>query len=401
MARRKMPDRNAPGKARDTSHPILPTRHADGANAGEGKPVSAQAPMRRSATVLDKYREHPWVRNQHFYTLPSRLWELVLHDTDREAFDSGNLTMELELSELSGDHSASVGFWDGQRISFEFLRRSELRVPALADIQALGWEIDVARFAANMNELDRHSKRFFDPLQSYLGWLMSDPTFLNEHDAFLEKWSSYVAHGEIGRSPFLLDFGTGAAREFNQSQLTDDDRADPQTAGFLSEYEDFCRRWRLIRLAGPWLPVPRRPMLLGEMAASVVPQLVREGGLFWIPDTIPIPSRDELRNILDSALHGGEQPSHLQPWKEIIASDNAARKELTRFRRVFEVQHYWRNLKRRHAKSMKRREGKIKQALASYLDVSVDCVHRDLLFLNNQLGRDWTSRFSASTRIGV
>ncbi|MFO0821176.1 MAG: hypothetical protein U1A77_24745 [Pirellulales bacterium] len=401
MAKAKKPDQAASGIARDPKRATSSTRASNDGRSMDGTPSRRPDPLRKDDVVFGKYRDHAWLRDRYFYSLPRSLWNHVVKELGENAFDADALAMELELSNLCGDHSATVGFLRGRRISYGFLRRSEIRRPSLKEVQELGWDIDVSKLKQNLDTLEERSNRFFQPLQAYAGWLMSEPTFLNEHDVFFESWSSFVANGALNQSPFALNGGTLGENHDAQSPFADSSSADPEWTGFLSDYEAFCRRWRLTGLAGPWLPIPRGPLLLGEMPASIVQQLVREGGLFWIPDTIPVPSRDELRRILDDALHGGEQPTHLTPWKEIIASDNAARKELARFRRVFEVQHYWRILKTRHADSLLRREGKFKQALASFLDVSVDCIHRDLLFLKARLGDDWTSRLSAFSAGGV
>jgi hypothetical protein len=138
-------------------------------------------------------------------------------------------------------------------------------------------------------------------------------------------------------------------------------------------------------LAAPYLPVPRGPLLSGFIPTTLLPQLVGTGRLFYFPDTYPIPSRDQLRQLLDDSLHGGEPPEHLKEWMGFIDQKNPAKNKIARFARLVELQHYWKALLARHAAALDGNQERLVQALASFLKVSEDTIQRDLRLLQERL----------------
>ena len=75
-----------------------------------------------------------------------------------------------------------------------------------------------------------------------------------------------------------------------------------------------------------------------------------------------------------------------------MRGSNPAKNKIPRFGRVFELQHYCRILHERHAQAIHRRLGDLEFALASFMGVSPETIHRDLLFIRDRLGEDWMSR---------
>ena len=119
--------------------------------------------------------------------------------------------------------------------------------------------------------------------------------------------------------------------------------------------------------------------------------------MFCLPDTFPIPSRDELRNLLEGAIHGGDKPTHLTEWMEFIAKDNMAKSPIARFGRLFEFQHYYRILHHRYAGALYGKAKVVKQALAHVLKASEKTIVGDLGFVRKRLGKDWFDRGQSST----
>ena len=69
---------------------------------------------------------------------------------------------------------------------------------------------------------------------------------------------------------------------------------------FGEAFDAFFVRWRLSGLAAaPYLPVPMQPLFGGELPLPILGQLLATRGLFFIPDTFPIPSRDQFRKLLE------------------------------------------------------------------------------------------------------
>ena len=138
--------------------------------------------------------------------------------------------------------------------------------------------------------------------------------------------------------------------------------------------------------------------MAGNLPVSILPQLVRAGGVFCIPDTFPVPSRDELRNLLEGALHGRkDNDEHLKEWMKLIAKDNVAKKPILRFGRLFLIQHYYRVLRHRHSRALHRKSKVVNEILMKFLEntslkVSLKTIVSDVQFLQERLGRNWLER---------
>jgi len=142
----------------------------------------------------------------------------------------------------------------------------------------------------------------------------------------------------------------------------------PHVKPFCDALTAFCLRWRLFGLAAANLPVPLRPMMPIAPSLAVM-LLIQAGAIFFLPDTFPIPSRDELRGILDDSLHTTVSP-HLADWADLVAGNKAVKTPIERFARLFDLQHYCRQLQLRHASAIDRRKDKLEIALATFLGVS-------------------------------
>ena len=117
---------------------------------------------------------------------------------------------------------------------------------------------------------------------------------------------------------------------------------------------------------------------------------MRHGGTtFYLPDILPIPSRDEFRNILEESLRRRTSAEHLAEWTRIVRSGNPARNQIHRYSRIFEIQHYLRALHRRHSQALHRKKGALIVSLAAFLDVSDATIEQDLRYIARRLGRDW------------
>jgi hypothetical protein len=118
----------------------------------------------------------------------------------------------------------------------------------------------------------------------------------------------------------------------------------------------------------------------------MIPQLQRSPGIFVVPDTFPVPSRDSLRGMLDDALHGSSSPEHLKEWGDVIASDNPAKQTIIRFAWLLELQHYWRILQHRHERALYRKATVLKKILAAFFATSQRTIHLDLSEIRRRLG---------------
>jgi hypothetical protein len=91
---------------------------------------------------------------------------------------------------------------------------------------------------------------------------------------------------------------------------------------------------------------------------------------------------------LEGALRQGEGLEHLKEWVNIVQQHNLARNRITRFARLFEVQHYWRIMRERHPAALARRLGQFEAAVACFLKSEQQTVRRDFQFIRRRLGTE-------------
>lgn len=349
-----------------------------------GRPVLAMNPAANDLLHAEEFLSHPLVAGGYFYTLPAALWQTILGNLGEEKFDANTLRMEQALASVCGDHSMRVGVWQGQFVDYQGLRPTPAFVFSDEE-QVRAWGLNPLELR---NSLRTYAERDATPLErfrrGYAGWLLTSPQFLDEHDSLLadhaeavRRWGTHLAGVFMPRGmllPCMDPTGDAAWQLFNTA------------------CNAFFARWRLRSLAGPYLPVPLEALMAGMFPWTVVEQLMRAGGVFFLPDTMPIPSRDQLRGLLDHALHGGEQPAHLAEWLDLIRSGNSAKNQLDRLGRLFEVQYYCRNLRQRHPNAFEGNIGRIEMALSQFFEISESSVHADLIEIRRRLKDTWLER---------
>lgn len=351
-----------------------------------GQPILAWNKATNNLAVPEDCRQHPLVRNQYFYTLPSDVIESIVEFVGEERFDDNLLDVERRLSAICGNHTCNVGFWHEAVIPYRELR--PLPIPDFTEemIRSAGMtpaKVDLA--------LRTYQERDLPLLESfskaYCGWLMTNQTFLDEHDEILSR------HAETINRWGTQHAATFLSADYRANLLPGTDpNEDLRWPKFVEESIPFSLRWRLSGLAGPYLPIPAKPLLAGTFPISVFQRLVESGGIFFLPDTMPIPSRSQLRGMLDDALHRRENVDHLAEWLNIVRADNMAKNQMTPFMRYFELQHYWRLLHRRHASAIYRKTGKLEEAFGRVLKVRSQQIHLDMIEIRSRLGGDWLSR---------
>lgn len=346
-------------------------------------PAHPDLPRLQSIGVPPPYQSHKLVAGKLFFTLPRGLLEAVVREVSPEAFDAGLLELEYALSEVCEKHPGNVGFWNGRPIQCQYLRPLE---PFPADsfqetIQS--WGMTVAHVEHCLRIGQGTLTWDSNIVGGYAGWLLASPTFLKEHDALFAEWKEEISEWGIPRAGLLVA---------DRTRLEGMERIeDPKIVRFVDAFHDFCVRWRLNGLAAPYLPVPVEPQLSGDFPMTVLQQLRGVGGIFFVPDTFPIPSRDQLRQVLDDSLHAGGSPEHLREWMGFIRRDNSARNRISRFARLLEVQHYWKILHQRHATVLSRKGAvnRVHQAFAAFFDIGTKMLAGDLRLLRQRLGPKW------------
>ena len=275
-------------------------------------------PGLRDTSVPTADRDHPWINQQTFYTLPLRLWELLVKELGKGRFNVENLALELRLSKLCEDHSFRVGFRNGQPILFNRLRISPIIFPK-PDCDEWRNKSD-AEWKACLLELSTRLNHFASMIRGYLGWLLTNPLFLDEHDRLWDSTAKELARMNI---PQLIE-----ARR-SSDQLPDGWQLQTANADNVAvQFRDFCLRWQLSEFAGPYLPKPleaRIPNLFSTNAAA--PQ-------YQLPATIAIEGRGLLREMITD-YQRQSVGMHLDEWMQIVGPDNQGRKTIYRYERIF------------------------------------------------------------------
>jgi hypothetical protein len=332
-----------------------------------------------------EYLSHSLVKDKFFYTIPVDLLRKVVAEVGYERFDASLLEMEFDLAMPCGDHSRYAGYWNGAALSYRGLRLRYARLLSDKDKEKK-WP----QLKENFTELRIYDVEWDYPtrrrdFRSFAGWLLTHRPFLKEHD---QLWLQNV--------DVIRRWGTGQ-KEFPATDVIYTNEAnnpfnDPEWVSYSSQRRDFLIRWRLGGLPGPYLTEPLEPNMDGWIDLTLLKDLGEAGGVYFVPDTVPLPSRDELRESIEDSRGRRKTADHLSEWFEYIRPNNSARNQLDRFSRIFELQHYWRLLHERHPQALKNAVGKLEYAFASWFDVSRETIRQDLIRIRRCLGSNWLAR---------
>lgn len=304
-----------------------------------------KAPRVEPTSLEDAIAKHPLVSGKDFYTLPTELLEEVV-DRTRAPFDAALLELERQLSARCGDHSNMVGYRDSQPIHYTWLARP--LGPADAAFE-MGMSWTPAQHIA-LKKAERRADWIWELNQAYCGWLVMNPTFLQE-----------------------------------------------QQSNWLRPTKSFLDRWGLLGMAGPCLPIPAGPQL-PVASRSLIPE--GKGQLLFIPNHFPLWNSTELAALLEGLVSSDALSPHLDGWRKLVSRSSRAKKQLARYRRLFVLQHYWRVLFSRHAAALRRRRQAVREAFTAVLrpDKDLDnpdatdyqqAIHRDLIKISKVRGPNW------------
>jgi hypothetical protein len=318
------------------------------------------------------------VGDQYFYVLPWPLIESIESRIAPSPFADAVGIREKELSQQC-HLEYSAGFRNAANISYsQLLPQRPLPIPPQEHVEQLGWNMNAARVSLNLTRINKLLAHRDNVARGYVGWLLSNPEFIQEHDDVVAAWAQSVTQS-AKVPPALLDLTTSPSP-----------RAAAQKDN--SKSRNFLLRWRLVKLAGPELPVPMLPTMAGAFPESILPQLMQVGGLFHYPDTFPVPSRDELRDMLSDALKDQSDADHLAEWQKIIGRTNQAKNQITHYAVRRQLYHFWRLIQLRYRDKVAHRRKVIRECLAKFLGVTEMSVRTNLQNISQRLGPDWAQR---------
>jgi hypothetical protein len=282
------------------------------------------------AEYKDKY---PALIESAVYALPERLIRAIQRQVPG-LFLAEDVTFERNLARFGG-----AGFFLGRPFGHPLLAKRE-RDPRETEAQK---EIDdssqqalrrieemldegmreMGRSAEQIQQFHREKKRVEARLRqqqmSYLGWLLTNPRFQSERDAFFDHWEPVM--GNLGSLQLPLSFVGEVPKIRKKARKLYDDML------------VFFRRWCIGAFVTRDLPILLQPQITSP-ALHHLPSMAEAGILLFIPWYLLRKQAFKLHELLELQLLSRDQ-SHLEPWL-----DGERKWGHTRFARMFELYVY-------------------------------------------------------------
>lgn len=334
--------------------------------------------------IHDDFASHPWVSEQFFLAVPRRLLEFVEAKIHPPPWDNQARQLERHAGALLEERGNAVGFWSGlSLLNDDLLPPLPLPSVSAEDAKALGWEWNEEQTAERLRVGQIRIDYFASVGRGYAGWLVTCDQFQREQAELIRRWSDEIRRlGLCGVGRLI------SGRAPDESLFSVVNPADREQQ-FVQAVRHFLVRWRLNELTAPNVPAPAKPLMAGMFPLTVSNHLMEMGGVFHIPDTYPIPSRDELRAMLDESLHSASDATHLKEWHEIVGAGNSAKNQIESYARVRQVYHFWALLHDRYDKNLAGKVERLSSAFADYFEVSEETIRRDLRLIGQRLGPEW------------
>lgn len=315
-----------------------------------------------------KYRNHPLIQGKVYYTLPRPLLWAIEREFDRRPFGQEQHEMEEDLAESLDDNQFEGGYANGVPIVYDWLSPETPPLPRPDEglLEKSGRKVNLAEYDLAMEIARKRMDSLRLPLRGYLGWLMTHRPFLSERDALFTTWAAETArHGipQTGATIRPVPSGTGLAKKVTGQRMQ----------RFLKEFTDSYTKWRLQHLVTKELPVPLAPQSPVLSPQAFLEQLRSRAVSYTQPDTMPIPPRDSLRDMLDDQ-YGGEEKDHLKRWLRVIRRGRSNNESIIAFGQIFTVQHYWRVIEKRYPNVVKSNVGRLEKAFARFMKRSPEAI---------------------------
>ena len=146
---------------------------------------------------------------------------------------------------------------------------------------------------------------------------------------------------------------------------------------YLRAFAEFCVRWRLEGLAALELPVPLGPHLPIAEPKLLLRQMQAGGFSYFLPDTYPVPSREELREI-GLRSQAVSAPKHLAQWIRVVRRESGPRGGAQYYGQLLALGHYWTALQSRRPEIFHRNRRHIAAAIGDFLGMSTETVRKRL-----------------------
>ena len=189
---------------------------------------------RRSTDVPIEYRGHELVADRVFFALPEDLLKAI----DDAIVQQHKLASGIEaaLSRVCGDHSQHVGFCNAVPIAYPYLRRRAATSIVLDDAAHKWLTRQILDAREKLQTAERRLKRHFNIAKAYAGWLLTQPTYVEEQDNLLREFHQEVR--QWGLPNLARQTTSSAVFELPISRV-------PAPNVYVHRFEAFYLRWRL------------------------------------------------------------------------------------------------------------------------------------------------------------
>ncbi len=325
--------------------------------------------------VPKSWKNAAFLEQNVYYIIPLSLWESVVLNVGRERFTEDDQRREREIAEAARDDSGNVAIRNDAFVNYLDLLPIQPVIlnPEAADV--LGKKPAQARQLARaaterLAETD-------GPRRAYLGWLLTNPQFLQEHEDLHSQFANQLE-------------GQGYPQP-RQSSCRLPDKLIVDSERWIDGCREFYVRWRLQSLILPHLPVPlpfQVPMIEDPASGKTVKGVVTSS----IPDIYPARGRGLIDATMEDALRGRGAPEHLQEWFQIVRRSSAKANVLPMYGRWFRLQHYWRLLHRRYPEPLDRKKRVLIEVFATFFAIGGDTIKSDLRRIEDRLSSGWERR---------
>jgi hypothetical protein len=292
--------------------------------------------------------------------------------------------LEQQLAAVAAPLNHCVGFRDGDPISSGLLVERFLSAGWTSeDFKDFpDWKgITVEHLNLALGEADARIGWAQKAAKAYCGWLFTQSDFLAEYEAFAARWHEQIeALGFPEFSPISEEIAGDAILPGRIASAVEDQ--------FAMATKQFCIRWQLKRITGPYLPAPLLPQF-PVLSSDLLTDTMRDNGvLIYLPRNFALMGEQELRQLLEDVIRGTPTAGHLRGWVEFASTRRKNKgQEFVRFGRLFELQHYWRVLYSRWETILDREKTDVMQAFADFFHKSLQQIKSDLTAVLSNRGK--------------
>lgn len=330
--------------------------------------------------IVSPRRALPSRDDSVYYTIPNPLLHLLLTECGSENLDPVRLDLDKDLAAVLDENPDVVGYFAGKPIIYPRLipepgRSAGISARDLGHIGCPSYRDEAEEW---MSKAPSAYEFYTEALQAFFGWLMTNPTFVQERDELFARWADAVKLYGIPRSSLSVfrlwpSVCRAAYRDRERWQR------------FHLEFDAFYARWRLQQLLTKELPCPLPVQIpLVAVPSTLLPSGSRAVSVY-LPDITPLPTGHRLEAWLAEHL-SPQADGHLAEWGRISRWNRPHDREIEHFARVFILHHFWTVVARRYPTTMAKQESRIKVAFARFLDLELRTLCNDLKFIKERLG---------------